>query len=277
MNRRLLLCALIVGAAAPLRMASQTPGATSALRIFIRAGEKTHGPGEHDYPRFLAEWKKLLTDRSAVADGALRFPTDVELARTDVLIIYAGDAGNVATEERTRLDGYLKRGGGLVVLHDGMCGDDPLWFATVAGGAKKHGERNWHRGLLKIHFEDRSHPVVNGAPDFAMEDEMFHMLRMAPEARVLATTANAQGDIVPQLWTYERTLPGGRPYRSFVSLQGHHYKNFAMPAYRSLLLRGIAWAGGRAPDTLLTAVVRSPIPFYGPRYPVRVQGVPGSA
>jgi hypothetical protein len=34
------------------------PGASHAakpLRVFIRASEKTHGPGAHDYPRFLQD------------------------------------------------------------------------------------------------------------------------------------------------------------------------------------------------------------------------------
>ena len=51
----------------------------------------------------------------------------------------------------------------------------------------------------------------------------------------------------PQMWTYERTADGGRtPYRAFVSIPGHLYKNFDRPNFRSILLRGIAWAGKRA-------------------------------
>ena len=42
------------------------------LRVFIRAGEKTHGPGAHDHPRFLSEWTKLLNERGAKADGSLQ-------------------------------------------------------------------------------------------------------------------------------------------------------------------------------------------------------------
>ena len=30
-------------------------GAGEPLRIFIRSGPKTHGPGAHDHPRFLRE------------------------------------------------------------------------------------------------------------------------------------------------------------------------------------------------------------------------------
>ena len=51
-------------------------------------------------------------------------------------------------------------------------------------------------------------------------------------------------DIQPQMWTYERTVDGGRvPYRAFVSIPGHLYENFNRPNYRAILLRGIAWAG----------------------------------
>ena len=217
------------------------------LRVFIRAGEKTHGPAgndEHDYPKFLADWTKLLTERGAVVQGGLRFPTADELAKTDVLIIHTGDGGTCSLAERALLDGYTKRGGGLVVLHDGMCSDDAAWFATVAGAAKQHGERNWTRGVLKMRFVDTSHPITKGLADFEFNDEAFFMLRKTPEMRPLATTALPDtGEVVPQAWVYEKAQSGGTPSRAFVSMQAHYYKNFSQPTYQTLLLRGIAWAG----------------------------------
>jgi len=30
--------------------------ASEPLRVFIRSGPKTHGPGAHDYPSFLKDW-----------------------------------------------------------------------------------------------------------------------------------------------------------------------------------------------------------------------------
>jgi type 1 glutamine amidotransferase len=222
------------------------------LRIFIRSSAKTHGApdnGNHDYPAFLGGWTKLLTSRGAAVDGAPRFPTEDELLRTDVLIDYASDGANVNPAERAVLDLYLKRGGGLVVIHDGMCGGDAPWFATVAGGAKQHGERNSSAGKLKLHFEDAD-PILAGISDFEMDDEMFFLLRMAPEAHVLATAPDPTGKIVPQLWTYEKTLPGGRPYRAFVTLQGHRYSSFEQADYQTILLRGIAWASRRPLNTL---------------------------
>ena len=235
----------------PLR-AHQQP-----LRIFIRAGEKTHGPAgndQHDYPKFLSEWTTLLSERGAKVEGALRFPTADELARTDVLVIFKGDGGTCSPDERRLLENYTKRGGGLVVLHDGMCSDDPAWFATVAGGAKKHGEMNWSRGLLKMRFADSDHPIAKGLSDFEVDDEAFFLLQKAPGMHVLATAPlPLNGEVAPQIWTYERTVPGGEPYRSFVSMIGHYYKIFSEPTHRALILRGIAWAGKRDVDLLRPA------------------------
>ena len=227
-----------------------------SLRVFIRAGEKTHGPAgndQHDYPVFLNEWTKLLTERGASVQGALRFPTADELAKTDVMIIHKGDGGTCSPAERTTLDAFTKRGGGLVVLHDGMCSDDAAWFSTVAGAAKQHGEPNWSRGVLKMHVVDNAHPITRGLQDFEFDDEAFFMLRKTPQMHALVTTTIPQkGEVVPQAWVYENTQAGGKPYRAFVSMQAHYYKNFSQPTYQELLLRGIAWAGKRD-VSLLTA------------------------
>ena len=36
--------------------ASSTAQAPAPMRIYIRGGLKTHGPGQHDYPQYLADW-----------------------------------------------------------------------------------------------------------------------------------------------------------------------------------------------------------------------------
>jgi len=238
--------------------------AAGPLRVFIRASEKTHGPGEHDYPRFLTEWTKLLRDRGAKAEGELRFPTQAELARTDVLILYAADGNNVSPQDRTNLEAFLQGGGGIVVLHDGICGTNATWFASVAGGAKQHGETNWQRGLVGLYFGGASHPITAGIANFDLDDEMFFRLRLAPEAKVLATTFRTAKEIIPQMWTYERGAG-----RVFTSCQGHKYSNFGLPHFRGLMLRGIAWAGKRPVDSLLRQeeLVAFRYPAGGPSAP----------
>src|SRR5215831_13706597 len=232
------------------------------MHIYIWAGLKSHSSGQHDYPQFLADWSKILTEHGAIVDGALHPPSVTDLERTDVVIIYKGDAGYLSNEEKLALEGYIKRGGGLVSLHDSLCGPDPAYFATLVGGAKKHGEVNYTLGApITYTVVDSADPIMKSMPNFTIFDEAFYNMTWAsnPGIHVLATTvipgtpsAGAhKGEVVPQIWTYEHTLASGRPARGFVWMQGHEYANFSNYQLQQMLLRGIAWAAHKPVDTLV--------------------------
>ena len=263
-------------AAGLLVMTLQTPAAMQApatpapaaapLRVYLHAGLKTHADGQHDYPQFLADWSKLLTNRGAVVDGGLHFPSARELAGIDVMVIYKGDAGYLSMEDRATLDAFLRRGGGLVSLHDSLCGPQPEYFSSILGGAKKHGEVNYTlEADVPYTIVDRSHPIMTGMTDFTIKDEAFFLITFSksPEVKVLASATIAatpsagahKGESVPQIWTYERALfpgPSSQPYRAFVWMQGHNYANIGAAPVRDMLLRGIAWAGKRPVTELMT-------------------------
>src|ERR1700761_399582 len=76
----------------------------NGLHIYIQAGLKTHQVGQHDYPQFLADWSKVLTDHGAIVDGALHPPTAADLEHADVLVIYKGDAGYMTDETRAAVE-----------------------------------------------------------------------------------------------------------------------------------------------------------------------------
>jgi uncharacterized protein len=98
------------------------------LRVFIRAGVKTHGPNQHDHPRFLGDWTKLLGERGLKVAGAMEFPTEAQLAETDVVVIYAADGMKITGADREHFEKFLSRGGGVVVVHDGVvAGDQHEW------------------------------------------------------------------------------------------------------------------------------------------------------
>jgi type 1 glutamine amidotransferase len=234
----------------------------NGMHIYIWAGLKSHFAGQHDYPQFLADWSKILTDHGAVVDGALHAPSPADLEHADVVVIYKGDAGYLGDEEKTALEAYVKRGGGLVSLHDSLCGPDPAYFATLVGGAKKHGEVNYTLGApIAYTVVDSADPIMKGMSNFTIFDEAFYKVTWAqdPGIHVLATTVipgtpsagSHKGEVVPQIWTFEHTLPGGRPARAFVWMQGHEYANFANYQIEQMLLRGIAWAAHRPVDTLV--------------------------
>jgi len=226
----------------------------NGMHIYLRAGLKTHGPGLHDYPQFLADWSKLLTDHGAVVDGSLHAPSAVELERTDVLVVYKGDSGYLTDSDKAALEGFIKRGGGIVSIHDSLCGPDPEYLATLVGGGKKHGQINYTlEAKIPYKIVDKSDPIIQGMPDMTISDEAFFSMTWAkdPPIHVLATTVIPgtpsagvhKGEVVPQIWKYEHTVPGGQPARAFVWMQGHVYANFADSQIQAMLLRAIAWAG----------------------------------
>jgi type 1 glutamine amidotransferase len=247
MKKILICCAFLLVAASALAQENKP------LRIFIRSGPKTHGPGQHDSPAFLRDWTKLLNDRGAKATGKQGFPTADELENTDVLVMFLAEGGTIAPEDRSNLDKFLKRGGGIVTLHDGVCGTDPQWFKTVIGGAWEHGHSKWYEGDVGVYFIDTEHPITKGVSNFDIKDEVYWDLHMMPEAHVLASSFQSVFVIAPQMWTYEK-----ENYRSFVWLQGHEYESFSMPHFRALLLRGIAWAANKPVDALVDYVPPKP-------------------
>jgi type 1 glutamine amidotransferase len=248
--------------------APRIPGQNlKGMRVYIRAGLKTHGPGFHDYPQFLADWSKVLTEKGAVVDGSYHFPKAEELEGVDVILMFKGDSGYLTAAEKATLEAFVRRGGGIVALHDSMCGPDPAYMARFVGGAKKHGETNFtQRTTLTYTVTDKTSPLVKGLSDgYTLDDEAFYAITWAQTgvkpliSAVMTDTAATRrgvgggwvGKVVPQMWTYEHSLPGGQPARAFVWMQGHTQTNFDKPELRDMILRGVAWAGKRPVDELV--------------------------
>ena len=266
------------GTAAPPTQGQNVNG----MRVFLWAGLKSHGPGFHDYPQFLADWSKILTEHGAVVDGAFHPPSSADLEHTDVVVLFKGDAGYLSDGEKSALEAYVKRGGGFVSLHDSLCGPDPAYFATtLVGGAKKHGEVNYAAGQIPYAVVDKTNPIMKDLSDgFSLDDEAFFLMTWAkdPGIHVLATTVIGgigphKGEVAPQMWTYEHTLPGGQPARAFVWMQGHAYTTFANPQVQKTLFRGIAWAAKKPVEELVSY---TPPPARGGRGGAG-KGEPGGA
>jgi type 1 glutamine amidotransferase len=74
-------------------------------------------------------------------------------------------------------------------------------------------------------------------------DESYWALAGDPKQIKLMATSTEEGKPQPLFWTVER----GRG-RVFVSIPGHYAWTLDDPVYRTVLLRGIAWAGHRDVD-----------------------------
>ena len=157
------------------RIQGQNP---DGIHIFMWGGLKSHGEGAHDYPHFFADWSEVLTDHGAVVDGALHPPSAADLEHTDVVLIYRGDAGYLSDTQKTIFENYVKRGGGIVSIHDSLCGPDPAWFAqTLVGGGKKHGEQNSAQDpQMHYQIDDKDNPILKDWNDLTFPDEAFFLM-----------------------------------------------------------------------------------------------------
>ena len=215
------------------------------LRVFIRGGVKTHGPNAHEHERFLQDWKVLLKERGMKTAGAMDWPDARQLAKTDVLVMYAQDGGNATLEQKDNLAKFTQRGGGIVVIHTAAVSNDPVWWKSAIGGAWLQGKTKWREGPMELAFPnadkaDGANGITAGAAGFRMDDEIYYNLDMSPGVHVLATSDTGDGEpkVQAQMWTLEKD-----GYRAFVCIPGHLYGTFERPNFRAILMRGIAWAG----------------------------------
>ena len=228
------------------------------LRVFIRSGPKTHGPGDHDHPSFLRDWVPFLTAAGMkVAGSNDTFPTAEQLAATDVVIIHRQTGGDFKPAEKEIVDAYAKRGGGFVVIHAAtVAGGDAsvIYYKDLIGGSWRQKVTKWKEGPMELRFvrdaAGATHdPITHGVADFTMKDEIYYDMDLRDDIHAIAVaTTPKKGekpDIQTQIWTYEKS--GAQRAVGFIP--GHTYANFNRPDMKLLLLRSIAWAGRRDVNT----------------------------
>ncbi|WP_442481863.1 ThuA domain-containing protein [Aeoliella sp. SH292] len=224
--------------------ADETDDSAKSLRVLLVAGPKDHGKGEHDYPAWQEVWSRLLGKApNTEVKTAWMFPTAEEAEQADVMVFYQKGTWNA--ERAALIDKFLSRGGGLVIIHWAVNGEDrAVELAERIGLASKAGAVGYRHGPLDIDFSaGREHPITRNFERLNLHDESYWRLRGDASKIGLLGTSEEEGEATPQFWTYEKN--GGR---AFVSIPAHFMWTFDDPAFRLLLLRGIAWSGGRNVD-----------------------------
>jgi putative heme-binding domain-containing protein len=226
-------------ASAPLR----------SLRIRLLGGPKDHGIDEHDYPLWLDRWSALLRTADEVAVTAGRdWPAAEDLVKTDVLVL--NSAGLACSREQLDdLDRFLARGGGLVVIHYALNGNQaPDELAKRIGLAWVGGRSKFRHGPLRLEFTSGTDPITAGMNTLSLVDESYWDLAGDPGSIHVLAVGREEGAARPLVWTKE----AGKG-RVFCCVPGHYTWTFDDPLYRVLLLRGICWTA-RQPVELLSAL-----------------------
>jgi type 1 glutamine amidotransferase len=216
------------------------------LRIVLVAGPKDHGINEHDYPLWQMRWQALLGRAEGVTVATASGWPGAEVFQTaDVLVWNSANPG-WSVAKGAELDAYFKRGGGLVLLHYSVNGQNaPDELAERIGLAWRGGHSRFRHGPLDLAFADPAHPITAGFRDLHLVDESYWQLVGDPARIHVLATAVEEGAPRPLLWTRELGKGKGRV---FCSIPGHYSWTFDDPLFRILVLRGIAWAAGEPAD-----------------------------
>jgi hypothetical protein len=160
-----------------------------------------------------------------------------------VIVFYQKGEWN---ERRAALiDAFLARGGGLAFIHYAVNGNQAApEFAKRIGLASETGKIGFRHGPIDIDFgPGADHRIARNLDRVAWYDETYWRLSGDPGRIELLGSSVEEGAATPQFWTTQQG-----PGRVFVSVPGHYMWTFDDPAFRLLLMRGIAWAGGRNID-----------------------------
>jgi putative heme-binding domain-containing protein len=215
------------------------------LRIALVGGAKDHGIDEHDYPLWVERWSTLLGRADGVTVTAgWEWPSSIELAHADVVVLYSANPRWTAEKGRD-LDAFLARGGGLVVIHYALNGNQAApELAQRIGLAWVGGRSKFRHGPLDLKFPRSSpHPITTGFAALHLVDESYWALTGDIDQVNIIATGDEEGQAQPLLWTKEHAQG-----RVFCSVPGHYTWTFDDPLFRILILRGIAWAAHQRVD-----------------------------
>lgn len=263
--------------------------AAEKVRVLIIDGQNNHN------------WRAMTPLMKAELERSGRFTVDVvtapgpkaaldlwdafrpEFSKYDVVLSnYNGEAW--PEEVRKALEGYVSKGGGLVIIHAannafpdwpafnemiGLGWRDPQFgdrltvddTGNVVRTRKGKGPGSGHGAPheFKVVVRNANHPITRGMPSEWMhaKDELYHGQRgPADHMEILATAYSAKekggtGTNEPMIWV----IPFGKG-RVFTTVMGHVMGNdsgaIRCNGFRAVLLRGTEWAA--------TGEVTIPIP-----------------
>ncbi len=228
---------------ASLVMLSSFAAAADQLSVLF-LGDKGHHQPEQRFG-----WIKAPLAERGISVSYTENLTDLSannLAKYDVLLVYANIGGVSAEQEKAILD-YVASGKGFMPVHcaSACFGKNPELVKLMGGRFKSHGGE-----VFKALVADREHPAMRGFSGFDTWDETYvHDQHNEVDRTVLMYRLLKKGGNEREPWTWVRTHGQGRV---FYTASGHDERTWLAPAFADLLARGISWAAGGKGMPVLT-------------------------
>ena len=239
-----------LGSSSPAAAISPAQAAKVKKKVLIIAGDDVPA---HDWRKTTPHLRALLSGKDGPEVIVCEDPAILAgggLSKYDAIVLNfrnppPRDPGLAA---RKALAEYVKAGGGLVVIHFAIFAFPGweeyrhiigrVWVGRVSG---KKISGHSPRGPFDVKVLDRDHPAVAGLEDFTADDELYSKLQGVDRIHVLLDAPSEySGKREPVAWT--RAYGKGRV---LVTVLGHDLKSREVPAFKTLLRQGTAWAAGR--------------------------------
>jgi len=243
------------------RLAAQKQASPEApskeLRLVLVASKQDHGAGQHDYPNWQTNWSRWLSSptNKTVAETAWEWPSPAQFESASAIVFYYWNH-DWSAPRLAQLDAFLERGGGIVLIHSAVIADkEPEALARRLGFSAQPGRTGYRHMPFELRLNDREHPITRGLPErIQFLDEPYWPLIGEVKNVHLLASAKVDGENRPLIWT--RQAGKGRV---FASIPGHYTWSLDDPLFRTILLRGIAWAAGEPAGRLesLSSVSRA--------------------
>jgi putative membrane-bound dehydrogenase-like protein len=267
MKRIALLIPLLLALLCPLLLSDKKNEKVKHI-VFI-AGNRSHGPGEHEFYAGCMLLAKALNEQSGLKVKATVLRADwpkedkAVVESADAIVIYA-DHVSAHAGQWEFLDGLAKRGVGMVFMHYAVHPNKEIgekYYRPWIGAAMESGysvNPHWVADLEII----KDHEIGNGVPEkvTCLDEWYYHMRFIEERDKVLnlftavPTRENmhryinmwnkngVDGLNKPQalMWGYER--PAGGRGVGFVG--GHYHHSWAVDGVRKAVLNAIIWTAG---------------------------------
>jgi len=211
-----------------------------------------YGGWEGHTPRQTAELLASLLEEAGIC-AELHDTLDLfaNVPQDATLLVPIWTMGALTLEQARGVCDAVERGVGLAGCHGGMCDafrECTEWQFLTGGQFVAHpgGEVRY-----RVSIENCEHPVTQGIADFTVEGEQYYH-HVDPAVHVLATTEfpvaegpHAANGLVkmPMLWT--KRWGNGRVFYCAI---GHTVDEIAAEPVRTLVQRGLLWAGNLLPN-----------------------------
>jgi hypothetical protein len=208
------------------------PGTSAALAALL-AQEGIHSDVTEDIERGIAR----IAQYDMVTVNALRW----RMLKDKYAGQRAAWAFEISPAAQTALASFVKGGAPLLALHTAsICFDNWPGWKDLLGGAWVW-DRSWHPPLGPVRaMPVGSDPIVEGLPDFDVEDEVYSDQSLKIGVEVLMS-AVPEPDKPAQPLAWKHSYGSGRVFYSGL---GHAVASVEQPTHAEMLRRAARWLTG---------------------------------